>query len=302
MKKLIIYSLFILLSASYTLFSFSGNGSGTEADPYQITTVEQLQEMNDDLDAHYILMNDIDASDTENWNVKDHDNDPNTPDSAMGFEPIGKRTWGAPEDGFTGKLNGQGYSISFLYSNRPSQRDIGLFGCLSDGSYAYDINIVESSVTGYGDIGIFVGMTYAFDQGSEVLIERCSSSGSARGYNCIGGFCGINYAKNGTTTIRDCYSTGLAFGDQSIGGFCGGNEETNEGSAIIKNCFSIGSATGNWMIGGFCGYNESDDGTAIISECYSEGNAYGNKEVGGFCGSMSANFTTILIKNCYCMG
>ena len=56
---------------------FSGSGSGTQADPYQITNATQLQEMQDDLDAHYVLANDIDCSDTVNWN------------SGAGFEPIG---------------------------------------------------------------------------------------------------------------------------------------------------------------------------------------------------------------------
>ena len=48
--------------------AFSGSGAGTVADPYQITNATQLQEMKDNLTAHYALMNDIDCSDTENWN------------------------------------------------------------------------------------------------------------------------------------------------------------------------------------------------------------------------------------------
>ena len=44
--------------------AFSGNGSGTEIDPYQITNVNELQEIQDNLIAHYILTNDIDASAT----------------------------------------------------------------------------------------------------------------------------------------------------------------------------------------------------------------------------------------------
>lgn len=67
MKNLLVFTA-VYFFLTLNVISFSGNGSGTEADPYQITTVEQLQEMNDELDAHYILMNDIDASDTENWN------------------------------------------------------------------------------------------------------------------------------------------------------------------------------------------------------------------------------------------
>jgi hypothetical protein len=45
----------------------SRRGSGTEADPYQIGTVEQLQGMKDDLAACYVLVNDLDASGTAAW-------------------------------------------------------------------------------------------------------------------------------------------------------------------------------------------------------------------------------------------
>ena len=63
MKQLTTFAFLFLFVVSIGL-AFSGNGAGTETDPYQITNIEQLQEMNDELDAHYILMNDIDASDT----------------------------------------------------------------------------------------------------------------------------------------------------------------------------------------------------------------------------------------------
>ncbi|MFW6142548.1 MAG: hypothetical protein ACOC53_08340, partial [Candidatus Saliniplasma sp.] len=50
--------------------TFAG-GSGTESDPYQISNVTELQNMSDDLTAHYELISDIDASETENWNGGD---------------------------------------------------------------------------------------------------------------------------------------------------------------------------------------------------------------------------------------
>ncbi|MFW3145321.1 MAG: hypothetical protein ACMUIE_00735, partial [Thermoplasmatota archaeon] len=56
--------------------SFAG-GSGTLSDPYQISNVTQLQNMSSDLNAHYILINNINASDTINWN------------GGLGFDPIG---------------------------------------------------------------------------------------------------------------------------------------------------------------------------------------------------------------------
>ncbi len=55
--RTIITLLLLLVLYSTNSYSFSGLGSGTEEDPYQITNVHQLQEMKDDLDAHYIIMN-----------------------------------------------------------------------------------------------------------------------------------------------------------------------------------------------------------------------------------------------------
>ena len=124
MQKLFILISIIFLITFSTALSFSGNGSGTEEDPYQITNVHQLQEMNDDLDAQYILINDIDASETREWNVGDHDEDPETPDSAMGFEPVGTYEHENPIVGFTGSLDGQGYSINGLFINRPNEDNV----------------------------------------------------------------------------------------------------------------------------------------------------------------------------------
>ena len=51
-------------------------GDGSSGNPYQITNCVQLQEMNNNLNAYYVLMNDIDCSDTVNWN------------SGEGFVPV----------------------------------------------------------------------------------------------------------------------------------------------------------------------------------------------------------------------
>jgi hypothetical protein len=61
---------------TFTAAAFSGSGSGTLADPYQITTCAQLQEMNESLRANYTLMNDINC-DVAPYNT------------GNGFEPIG---------------------------------------------------------------------------------------------------------------------------------------------------------------------------------------------------------------------
>jgi hypothetical protein len=72
-------------------WSFSGSGSGTVSSPYVISNATQLQEMKDDLTAHYVLGNDIDASETSDWN------------GGAGFEAIGdpdnrfQRKFGRPK-------------------------------------------------------------------------------------------------------------------------------------------------------------------------------------------------------------
>ncbi len=71
--------------------AYTGSGSGTQADPYIITTPAELQSMQDDLTAYYKLGNDIDLSSISSWT------------------PIG--LYDTP---FTGSLNGDGYIISNL--------------------------------------------------------------------------------------------------------------------------------------------------------------------------------------------
>ena len=293
MKKLFIYSLFVFLSMSYTLFSFSGNGSGTEADPYQITTVEQLQEMNDDLYAHYILMNDIDASETREWNVGDHDGDPNTPDSAMGFEPIGECFYSTSNDpmykgAFTGSFDGRGYKVTYLYIDRPNENCIGLFGCIADGGYVYDASIENAEVKGAKFVGVFVGRTYADNK--NVTIENCNSGGSVSGKMNVGGFIGEFFSNYEGTLIENCHSNILINNDGGnvIGGFCGSGQGVN-----FRSCSSSGSV-GNedieyfeeTSVGGFCGQLISDNNTNNISLCQSSCTVYGGSNIGGFCGSL----------------
>jgi hypothetical protein len=61
--------------------------------------VDQLQAMRDDLTGYYALGNDIDASDTVNWN----ENAENT-DQKFGFVPVGNYT-----NKFTGSFDGRGH-------------------------------------------------------------------------------------------------------------------------------------------------------------------------------------------------
>jgi hypothetical protein len=95
--------------------AFDG-GTGTEADPYQISTVEQLQWIANDPTANYTITGAVDCSNTSSWN------------GGAGFVPIGNAS-----TAFTGSLDGGNHTLSELYINSGSAY-CGLFGVTANAS------------------------------------------------------------------------------------------------------------------------------------------------------------------------
>jgi len=83
---------------------FSGSGSGTVGNPYQVTTLAQVYEVFDDLAANYLQMNDIDGSETASGNDTLNYNGP------KGWVPLDAST-------FSGVYDGGGFSITNMYCN-----------------------------------------------------------------------------------------------------------------------------------------------------------------------------------------
>jgi hypothetical protein len=330
MKTFILLFVFILCTVS--LLSFSGNGSGTEEDPYQITNVQQLQEMNDDLDAHYILMNDIDASETREWNVGDHDGDSRTTDSAMGFEPVGTYEEENPMVGFTGSLDGKYFTIYNLFINRPAEDNVGLFGFMSGSTRIKSVIMSNADITAKDYTGILIGRIETLEN-SNIYIDSCSTNGIIRGDTFLGGFIGFTKNNEGRMIIKNslsnvevygidlvryvgdrvggfcgesngaiynCKSSGYVEGDAFVGGFCGINGDT------ISNCESNCTVKANQYVGGFCGRqfpnpSETYD-SALMIHCISKGNVYGIVNNGGFCGANSSRHYKSNIDQCISIG
>jgi len=297
-----------------------GGGDGSEENPYLIEDVWDLQNMTSDLNAHYIMVNDIDASITSSWN------------GGAGFKPIGNGT-----AYFNGTFDGGGFRICNLTINRSSEDHVGLFGFLNVSVIVEDLGLECVNITGKNQAGGFAGnnhgtiencYTTGITTGTSYLggfagsnhgtIENCYSTGNADGIgNRVGGFAGYNDAG----TINNCYSTGNARGFSFVGSLAGWNEAgtitncygTGNASSIsgtgeliggfagynyrgtFTNCYSTGSATGNWYVGGFTGNNHK--GTLI--NCYSTGNANGTGyRVGGFTGYNDMG----IITNCFSTG
>ncbi len=279
-SMLILSSLFVMLDMTVNVegediaptLLFAG-GDGSPGDPYQISNVNEFQDMNNDLNASYILVNDIDANDTATWNLE------------AGFVPIGNDT-----AHFNGSFDGNNFSITNLTINRSSTDNIGLFGYANDTAVINNIALINVNITGGDYVGAIAGrndgtITNSYSNGSisgvyfvggfvgynPGSITNCYSTGNAIGTNnYVGGFCGKSLGD-----ITNCYSTSSANGGYNVGGFVGSNTGT------ITDCSSSGSATGTFDgIGGFVGLN--DGGT--ITACYSTGSASGDDYVSGFVG------------------
>jgi len=232
-----------------------GGGSGTESDPYLIEDVHQLQNISEDVTAHYELANDIDASETKAWN------------DGRGFEPIGY-----DDREFNGTFDGKGYNITDLYINRSDTGYIGMFGFIGiDGSVS-DLGLVDANVSGKEAIG-------ALAAGNAGTVNNTFNTGDVSGSEeegswefteaeQVGGLVGVN-----TGTVGNSYSTG----NVSIGGHIGGLVGYNTG--IIKNSYAKGTISlGRHQVGGLVGVNRG-----TVDNSFAMGDVRGSS-VGGLAG------------------
>jgi len=298
---------FILLIILFVIINLFADGvqpigSGTEANPYQVETLDNLlwiSTNNQSWDKHFVQTADIDASDTQNWNY------------GAGFSPIGFDDFGGYYS-FDGCYDGQDHLIDSLYIDRSEEYNLqhGLFGCANWGTIT-NLGITNAYVSGHSYVGVLIGT------GNNVIISNCYSSGYVTGSGqYVGGLIGkgdnitltncysmsttvaytIVQSNNWTgglagslesSTISDCYSTGNISGDRYVGGLIG-----DLYSCTINNSYSTGSISGDNGVSGLLGYA---GGNSTINNCYSTGNIIGEEELGGLIGV----FGSINITNSY---
>jgi len=176
---------------------FAG-GNGSEACPYLIANPDHLNNVRNELGAHYRLIDDIDLAGTPyvNWG------------------PIGSE--GNP---FTGKLDGGGHKISNLTIDRPDQDYVGLFGVTGSGAVIRNLGLENVNVTGHDYVGGLVGS-------SSGTITDSYAKGSVTANSSAGGLVG-----NNAGTIMSSYATGTVMtDDRYAGGLVGTNSGTIERS------------------------------------------------------------------------
>lgn len=273
----------------YAASGFAG-GTGSEADPYQIATAEQLAKLSNDVSGgtsyqgtFFVLTENIDLG-------------------AHRWVPIGLYKWTSNgttiNNSFQGFLDGNDKTISGMFvDERIDHYCGGLFGKINiqkNGSPvgAKDLTITGATVyvdeTGLSECSgaILAGNVMGSDTQS-VVFENITVSGSVyvtrtNGYNNIGGMLG--YAS--WVKATNCHADGVSIsGASNCGGFVG-----NDSGSIYENCTASGTIDGAWVVGGFVGYSASatwqdSAGASTYTKCSADVDVSGNDwRVGGFVG------------------
>jgi hypothetical protein len=324
----------IFIALNYILITnanaqFAG-GSGTSEDPYKVATIEQLQEIRNHIDKHFIQIVNIDAESTVNWN------------EGKGFEPIGDSVVM-----FSGSYNGNDYSISKLSISRQNENNIGVFGFLKGatlsnvrlidvritggsivGALAADNNgglIKNSSVTGQiitiGNDSYFTGGLIGWNKNGGNIINSHAEV-SVKGNNSVGGLVGTHHDRNSliiesssNSNVQGIYSVGglvggiyfgasvstsnskgIVEGESSVGGLAG---ELRDNPSSISNSNSNATVTGGSMVGGLIGHSRFG---SRISHSYALGKVSGKQNVGGLIGQLLDGVTIGTLSNSFSTG
>jgi len=244
---------------------YSG-GRGTENDPYQIATAQDLIDLGQNTDYYgkfFILTADIDLSD---FLFRRAVIAPDVNDIEEGFQ-------GAD---FTGHFDGREHVIRHLTIQ--GHEYLALFGQLSAEAEVSNLRLegVEINGTGYY-IGGLAGINYG-------TVSRSYCTGTVQGDDRIGGLVGRN-----SGSVSSSYSSVRVHGVDRIGGLVGYNYKGD-----ITSCYSIATVSGDDRIGGLVGYHSSG---ASASLSYSIGTISGDDSIGGLVGENNESSISLSYSN-----
>ena len=239
------------------------SGSGTQENPYEISNVYELQAVDIEPSAHYVIVKNIDASVTESWN------------NGSGFIPIGN--FPTP---FNGSLDGQSYQISDLVSTRPDEPRVGLISVTNSDASIKDIKMKNSSMIGYYAVGALIGQVEGKTSAQSIIIDSSSSSASQA---LSGGL--IGYARDSITVQDVNIDSTVSTERENSGGVIG---YVTEVPVTIRNASHTGDITGQDNIGGIIGY-KSGNTTTIMNVTTTSTISSSNNNAGGVVGDLSGS-------------
>ncbi|HHE38074.1 MAG TPA: hypothetical protein ENL20_05825, partial [Candidatus Cloacimonetes bacterium] len=264
----ILLTLLLATNIGLVAGTYSG-GIGTSGEPYQIATLNDLQELSTtsaDWGNYFEQTADINASATSGWN------------GGAGFSPIGS------ESGthFKGYYDGNFHTISNLYINRPSSNDVGLFG-YTDRDYSQERSYIKN--LGLENVNITGGYRTAGLVGRAMSnISLCFVTGSVTG--SAGNSVAAGLSAQSHYEITDCYSGASVSAVYEAAGFV----SFNNGS--IDNCYSTGAVSDATTQDGFC--NDADGhGSGVITNSFWDTQTSGQSSSSGGTGKTTAEMKNI---------
>jgi hypothetical protein len=244
----------------------------------EIRTCAELQNINQNLSAQYVLSNDIDCSGTQ-------------------FIPIG--TTDSP---FTGKLDGAGYKVSYLnIMSKQGTSYVGLFG-VTNNAIISQLTLENVNIKGENYVAALIGMARS------TKIYNVSSSGSIQGEYIgtlqgrnIGGLIGglLDHS-----ILNHCHSSAnISVGISPyfyVGGLIGFSQ-----NSVIYGSYATGNVNATSSVGGLIGLLEDSS----VSYSYATGAvniegkyAYSLSNAGGLIGLVKSNEVASSVSTSYATG
>ena len=261
-----------------TIASRFAAGTGTENDPYQISTAAQLAYFAKTVnsgkwyDGEYIILK-------NNINLNNQE-----------WTPIG-----TDSHPFRGNFDGGNHTVTGMKISNSSADYVGLFGeCTRHtiNSAIKNITVKDSDIHGKRHVGAIVG--YA----KEINIENCRSIGNTiNGKTNVGGICGY-FGGNPGGKVSQCYNSSKVTGNDSAGGIAGMGDRCTAENCLNTGEIKVTTRQDKSTSGGIFGSFSDIIASATITACVNLGKVSGGASFGGIVGSIESK-STGHISNCY---
>ena len=211
--------------------------------------------------------------------------------------------WWLPIQDFAGNFDGNGFTISGLYSRNAEYYEdlsepVGLFGSINGGSdekpvVIKNIKLKDNYFVAEWRGGAVVGH---IKKDSRVLLDSIDVDMTLSGSYRIGGIVGV-VGGSAELTLSNSSKKGKVDGSYNVGGLVG--DVWGDARATIFNSFVDGEVSaGNSAVGSIIGYVNTD-ADVLVRQVYAQGLVRGFSYMGGLAGN---NAGILRIENSYHVG
>lgn len=222
-------------------------GDGSESNPYLIENAEQLDNIRNDLNAHYALINDVDVSTL----IGTLDSLDPMYNDGRGWNPIGNRL-----HPFTGSIDGRGHTISGLMFYVPetdsNTYELGLFGGLEN-ALIYNMDVVgEASIENDSNTNLGIISSYSTNSIFSGLTVSGSITGLSEATAVIAGLIAQDHSSSFFNIDMNVSIHTLS--SNTTGGVVGESHDSSFSNVVNRKGVH---ASNSLYVGGIVGYSIS---------------------------------------------